>query len=182
MGTGARVCVIAGLFRAFWFCVYVHVRGGANRGEFKALGIMEGLAVIDHGGNIHPVAAVIQLGLAAGIIIIERDIEKAGFRIGGADAADPVVGDGGGMLDVNGIGFEIVRQGQDFVGIIGGAGGSIGAGGGKGAGSYTELIQIDGAGGLYVELVSGGLGEWAGADQVAVDKVIEVAARDRDPH
>ena len=86
------------------------------------------------------------------------------------------------MPDIDSIGLELVRQGQDLVGVIRGAGRGIGAGGGERAGSNPELVQIHGTGGLYVELICGGLGEAAGAHQIAVDEVIELAAGEGNPH
>ena len=93
-----------------------------------------------------------------------------------------MVGDGSGMLNVDSISFKIIRQGQDFIGVIGCAGRSINAGGGKRAGSYPELVQIDSTGRLYVEFISGGLGESAGTHQIAIDEVIKPAAGNGDPH
>ena len=113
---------------------------------------------------------------------MERDIKIASLRIGGADAAYPVISNRGGMLDVNGIGCKLIRQGQDLVGVVGRVGRVIRTGRGQAAGGHTQLIQIDRAGRLYVKLVCGRLGEAAGAHQVAVDKVVELAAGDRDPH
>ena len=43
-------------------------------------------------------------------------------------------------------------------------------------------VQVDGAGGLYVELVRRGLGEAAGAHQVAVDDVVQLPAGQGDAH
>ncbi len=146
------------------------------------LGVLGRAAVVDHSGDIHPVAAGIELGLAAGVVVVEGDVKEAFGGVGGPDAADPAVGDGGVVLDVDGVGGELVRQGQDLIGVVGGVGGVIGPSGGQGAGGDPQLVQVDGAGGLYVELVRRGLGEAAGAYQIAVDEIVQLPAGEGDAH
>ena len=80
------------------------------------------------------------------------------------------------MADIDGIGYQFVREGQHFVGIIGGAGGGISAGRYHIAGGNAQFIQVDSPGGTDIELVRRGLGESAGAGQISVDEVIEIAA------
>ena len=86
------------------------------------------------------------------------------------------------MLDVDGVGGELVRQSQDLIGVVGGVGGVVGPGGGERTGGDPQLVQVDGAGGLYVELVRRGLGEAPGAHQVAVDEVVQLPAGQGNAH
>ncbi len=179
MGTGLRVLGLDGAFR---LGVHVHVRGGTYRGKLETLGVLNGAAIVDHGGNVHPVAAGVELGLAAGVVVVKGDVKEAFGGVGGPDAADPAVGDGGVVLDVDGVGGELVRQGQDLIGVVGGVGGVIGPIGGQGAGGDPQFVQVDGAGRFYVELVRRGLGEAAGAHQVAVDEIVQLPAGEGDAH
>lgn len=137
---------------------------------------------MNHSGDIYPIAAVIELRLGGGTVIMQWDIQKTNGGVGGADAANPAVGDLGIVLDIDGIVGQTVRQSQDLIGIVRSVGRGVGAGRGQAAGGDPELVQVDGAGGLYVELVSGGLGEGAGADQIAVDEVVKIAVGYGDPH
>ena len=182
VGTGLRVHILAGLGGAARLQVLVHVWRSAHRIEYVAQGRGSLGAIVDHGLHIYPVGAVIELGLTAGIVIMQRDVKETGGGVGGADAADPVAGDGGGVLDVDGVGREVIRQGQDHVSIIGLAGGIVGTGGDHVPGSDPELVQVEGAAGLYVKLVSVRHGEAPGTHQVAVDEVIELTTGDHDPH
>ena len=182
MGTGFRIHITTRLCGTLRFCVYVNIRRGPDRGELEAQGVLQTLAVIDHGGNIHPVAAVIKLRLASGIVFMKRDVKETCCRIGGTNAANPVPGNRRCVLHVNRICNQIIRKGQDLVCVIGCAGGVVSAGGGQGAGGYTKLVQIDGARGLDIKLVRCRFGEAAGTDQVTVDEVIEFAAGNGNPH
>ena len=182
MGAGLRIDRRIRFGGPFRLRVHIDIRRRADRGELKALGVLEGAAVIYHSGHIDPIAAVIKLRLSAGIIFMERNVKEAGNRIRGAHAANPVIHNGRGVLDIDRIGNELVRQGKDLIRIIGRIGGVIAAGGGQAAGGYPKLIQIDGTGGLYVKLIRCGLGEGAGADEVAVDEVIKLAVGYGDPH
>ena len=146
------------------------------------IGIFERFTVIDHSGNINPVTAVIKLRLSTGAVIVKRDIQKPCFRIGGTNAADPVIANGDIMLNVDRIGRKVVRQGQDLICIVGETGRRVGAGGGERASGYTKLVQIDGAGGLYEKLICGRFSEGTGADQITVDEVVKIAAGKSDPH
>ena len=135
------------------FGVHIHVRRGADRGEGIAQGGFGGGAVIDHDSNIHPITAVVELGLGGGMVLVEWDIEKAGGRVGGTDTANAGAGDGDGVLDIKGVCGEVVRQGQDFIRIVGIGRGIIGAGGNKVPGGDTELVQAEDSGGLDVKFV-----------------------------
>ena len=86
------------------------------------------------------------------------------------------------MLNVNRIGGEVIRQGQDLIRVIGRVGGVIAASGRERTSCHTELVQVDDSGGLYVKLIRRWLSEAARADQIAVDKIIQIAAGDRDTH
>ena len=65
---GVRVHVVAGFTGAFRLGVRVHVRQGADGGELETQGGHGFTAVVDHGGDVHPVVAVINLGLSAGVV------------------------------------------------------------------------------------------------------------------
>ena len=103
VGTGLRVHILAGLSGTARLQVLVHVRGSAHRVEHIAQGRGGLGAVVDHGLHVYPVGAVIELGLTAGIVIMQRDVKEPGSGVGGTDAADPVAGDGSGVLDVDGV-------------------------------------------------------------------------------
>lgn len=137
---------------------------------------------MNHDGNVYPVTAVVKLRLGGGVILVEGDIQEADSGIGGPDAADAGVSNRDGMLDVEGIRGEIVRQGQDLIGIVGAGRRGIGTGRGEVPGGNPELVQVEGAGRLDVEFVSGGFGETAGAYQIAVDEVIELAIGNGNAH
>ena len=57
------------------------------------------------------------------------------------------------MLDIESICSEVVRQGQDFIRIVGIGRGIVGAGGNKVPGGDTELVQVEGSSGLDVKFV-----------------------------
>ena len=80
--------------RPFGFGVHIHIRGGADRGEGIAQGGFSGGAVIDHDSNIHPVAAVVELGLGGGMVLVKRDVEKpvAGLEGRTPPMREPVTG------------------------------------------------------------------------------------------
>ena len=86
------------------------------------------------------------------------------------------------MLDIEGICGEVVRQGQDFIGIVGIGRWIVGTGGGEVPGGDTELVQVECSGGLDVKFICRGFGEAAGAYQIAVDEVIDIPAGEGDPH
>ena len=113
---------------------------------------------------------------------MEGDVKETLGGIGGPHAADTAGGHVNVALDIDRPGGELVRQGKDLVGVIGGTGRGIDPGGGQGAGRYPELIQVDRAGRLDIELVRRGSGERAGAYQVAIDEVIDIVAGQGDPH
>ena len=173
---GVRVHVVAGPAGAFRLGVRVHVRQGADGGELEAQSRHGFATVVDHGGDVHPVAAVINLGLSAGMVGVEGDVKEAYRGIGGPHAADTAGGHVNVALDIDRPGGELVRQGKDLVGVIGGTGRGIDPGGGQGAGGHPEFVQVDGAGGFDVELIRRGPGEGAGAYQVAIDEVIDIVA------
>ena len=89
-----------------------NVRSVPYRGELEAQGVLQALAVVDHGGDVHPVAAVIKLGLASGIVFIEGDIKITRCRIGWTDSANPVTGNRRCVLHINCISDQIIREGD----------------------------------------------------------------------
>ena len=113
---------------------------------------------------------------------MERDIKEAPGGIGGPDAANAAGGDIYIALDIDGIAGEAVRQRQDLIGVIGLVGRGVNPGGGQGAGGHAQLVQVEGAGGLDVELVRRGLAEGAGAHQIAIDEVIDIPIGDGHTH
>ena len=116
------------------------------------------------------------------MVLVKRDVEKASGRVGRADAANAGAGNGDGVLDIEGICGEVVRQGQDFIGIVGIGRWIVGTGGGEVPGGDTELVQVECSGGLDVKFICRGFGEAAGAYQIAVDEVIELAVGDGDAY
>ena len=78
------------------------IRRGADRGELVAQSVEGGFAVADTGIDVYPVAVHVELGLAAGVVGLQGDVEKAVDGIGGPDAAHPAGGGGGAVLDVDG--------------------------------------------------------------------------------
>ena len=119
MLTLLRINCFPRLLRTFRLGIDINVRRIAHRGELKALSVMKSFTVIDHGGHVHPVAAIIELGLASGMILMERDIKITHPGIRGPHAPYPVVGNGGVVLHIDGIRLQLVRQGQDLIGVIG---------------------------------------------------------------
>ena len=113
---------------------------------------------------------------------MEGDVKEAPGGIGGPDAANAAGGDIYIALDIDGIAGEAVRQRQDFIGVIGLVGRGVNPGGGQGAGGHAQLVQVEGAGGLDVELVRRGLAEGAGAHQIAIDEVIDIPIGDGHTH
>ena len=91
------------------------IRRGADRGELVAQSVEGGFAVADTGIDVYPVAVHVELGLAAGVVGLQGDVEKAVDGIGGPDAAHPAGGGGGAVLDVDGFIPQGIGQGQDLL-------------------------------------------------------------------